>query len=225
MKKLILPLFMTGITTMCFLVASFAQEESPQPVAQFTDSAVEEAIVEPEEKDEFLTSPSGLTAEDLCLLYELKGYEQVFIDAEKEHGVRADFLAAVAALESGWGRYQFFPNNVMGFGQRSFSSVRECVNTVAAFLAEHYLASDGQYYNGATVEGVCVYYNGRTEWALEVSQLMNRIRGDETDMTTGSYSPIQEAYNVLLSYMDGTEDNEAYVIETALGYLGEALDE
>lgn len=225
MKKLILPLFMTGITAMCFLVASFAQEGKPQPVAQFTDSAVEEAIVEPEEKDEFLTSPSGLTAEDLCLLYELKGYEQVFIDAEKEYGVRADFLAAVAALESGWGRYQFFPNNVMGFGQRSFSSVRECVNTVAAFLAKHYLASDGQYYNGATVEGVCVYYNGRTEWALEVSQLMNQIRGGETGMTTSSYSPIQKAYNVLLSYMDGTEDNEAYVIETALGYLGEALDE
>lgn len=223
MRKLILPLFMTGITTMCFIVASFAQEEKPQPVAQFTDPAVEEAIVEPEEKDEFLTSPSGLTAEDLCLLYELNGYEQVFIEAEKEYGVRADFLAAVAALESGWGRYQFLPNNVMGFGQRGFSSIRECVNTVAAFLAEHYLSPDGKYYNGATVEGVCVYYNGRPEWAIEVTQLMEIVRGGEMNMTTGNYSPVQEAYNVLLSYMDGTEDNEAYVIETALGYLGEAL--
>lgn len=35
--------------------------------------------------------------------------------------------------------------------------------------------------------------------------------------------PVVEAYKVLESYMSEKEENEAYVIETALGYLGEAL--
>lgn len=37
-------------------------------------------------------------------------------------------------------------------------------------------------------------------------------------------NPVQEAYNILLAYMNGEEDNEAYVIETALGFIGEALE-
>lgn len=123
-----------------------------------------------------LTSPSGLAAEDLHLRHNLIGLEQVFIDAEVKHGVRADFLAAVAALESGWGRYQFRPNNIMGFGQKEFSSMEECIDTVAAYLAKHYLSPDGKYYNGETVEGVCVRYNGNPEWAEVVQQIMEEVR-------------------------------------------------
>lgn len=38
-----------------------------------------------------------------------------------------------------------------------------------------------------------------------------------------SLNPVQDAYDILRAYMDGSETNEYYVIETALGYLGEAL--
>ena len=104
-----------------------------------------------------------------------------FIEANKDddgnkHGIRADFLAAVAALESGWGRYQFRRNNIMGFGQMEFSSTEECIDTVAAYLAKHYLSPDGKYYNGETVEGVCVRYNGSPEWAEVVQQIMEEVR-------------------------------------------------
>ena len=85
-------------------------------------------------------------------------------------------VAAVAALESGWGRYQFRPNNIMGFGQMEFSSMEECIDTVAAYLAKHYLSPDGKYYNGETVEGVCVRYNGNPEWAEVVQQIMEEVR-------------------------------------------------
>ena len=47
-------------------------------------------------------------------------------------------------------------------------------------------------------------------------------RCSEENASQDSY--IQRAYEVLLSYMNGTENNEAYVIETALGYLGQALE-
>lgn len=122
-----------------------------------------------------LSAPSGLTAEDLSLLHELEGYEQTFIDAEAEHGVRADFLAAIAALESGWGRYQFMPNNIMGFGDRSFESFEDCIDYVAAWLSEHYLDPDGIYYSGNTVRDVCVYYNGADIWSDCVIRLMGEI--------------------------------------------------
>ena len=123
-----------------------------------------------------LTAPSGLTAADLQLKYDLRGLEAAFVAAEAEHGVRADFLAAVAALESGWGRYQFRQNNIMGFGQLAFASPEECIDHVAAYLAEHYLTPDGMYYNGPTVVGVCVRYNGRAAWAAAVAALMEEIR-------------------------------------------------
>ena len=35
---------------------------------------------------------------------------------------------------------------------------------------------------------------------------------------------VQKAYDILASYMAGSERNEAYAIETALGYLGEELE-
>jgi len=123
-----------------------------------------------------LTAPSGLTAEDLRLRYNLRGLEAAFVAAVAAHGVRADFLAAVAALESGWGRYQFRPNNIMGFGQLAFASPEECIDHVAAYLAANYLDPDGIYYNGPTVAGVCVRYNGRAAWAAAVAALMEEIR-------------------------------------------------
>ena len=127
-----------------------------------------------------LTEPSGLTADDMILLHDLEGLEQVFVDAERRHGVRADFLAAIAALESGWGRYQFEENNIMGFGGLEFGSLEDCIDHVAEFLSEHYLDPDGMYYNGTTVDGVCVKYNGRSEWTEAVEGLMKEI-SDQLD--------------------------------------------
>ena len=131
-----------------------------------------------DEEEVDLTVPSGLQAEQMQLQYDLKGLEQEFLDAEKQYGVRADFLAAVAALESGWGRYLFRENNLMGFGEKTFVSKAACIDYVAAYLATHYLDPDGIYYNGPTVEGVCVRYNGSEEWKDAVCALMQQIRGE-----------------------------------------------
>lgn len=185
MKRILPPIFMLMVVVViAFATPIDAQKEQQQvePIttALHTEGTFETNLAaEPETvevDDGLLTSPSGLAAEDLHLRHNLIGLEQVFIDAEVKHGVRADFLAAVAALESGWGRYQFRPNNIMGFGQMEFSSMEECIDTVAAYLAKHYLSPDGKYYSGETVEGVCVRYNGNPEWAEVVQQIMEEVR-------------------------------------------------
>lgn len=190
MKRIIPPIFMlllVVVITLATPIDAQVKVEERQPVEPMTTTTVlsteslPEVSLEAEPEtvevdDGLLTSPSGLAAEDLHLRHNLIGLEQVFIDAEVKHGVRADFLAAVAALESGWGRYQFRPNNIMGFGQMEFSSTEDCIDTVAAYLAKHYLSPDGKYYNGETVEGVCVRYNGSPEWAESVQQIMEEVR-------------------------------------------------
>lgn len=190
MKRIIPPIFMlllVVVITLATPIDAQVKVEERQPVEPLTTTTMlptenlPEMNLETEPEtaevdDGLLTSPSGLAAEDLHLRHNLVGLEQAFIDAEDKHGVRADFLAAVAALESGWGRYQFRPNNIMGFGQMEFSSMEECIDTVAAYLAKHYLSPDGKYYNGETVAGVCIRYNGSPEWAESVQQIMEEVR-------------------------------------------------
>lgn len=190
MKRIIPPIFMlllVVVITLATPIDAQVKVEERQPVEPMTTTTMlptenlPEMNLETEPEtaevdDGLLTSPSGLAAEDLHLRHNLVGLEQAFIDAEDKHWVRADFLAAVAALESGWGRYQFRPNNIMGFGQMEFSSMEECIDTVAAYLAKNYLSPDGKYYNGETVAGVCIRYNGSPEWAESVQQIMEEVR-------------------------------------------------
>ena len=135
------------------------------------------AISKEEAKRIDLTSPCGFSAEELSrgLLGELSFFAEEFLEAEEEYGVNALFLAAVAALESGWGRYCFRPNNIFGWSGKNFESKEECIDFVASKIAEHYLSEDGKYYNGKTVSGVNVFYNGNLFWEEKISGIMAMI--------------------------------------------------
>lgn len=128
-------------------------------------------------KDFDLTTLSGVTAKELddVLKYDLKGLGEYFVKAEQEHGVNALFLASVAALESGWGRYCFKENNMFGYGSMSFNSKEECIDFVAMKLKENYLSPNGKYHNGYTIDAVNKRYNGRVEWATTVTQIMGGL--------------------------------------------------
>ena len=129
------------------------------------------------ETESDLTLKSGFSAEELeaGLRGELCLYARDFVLAEEKYGVNAVFLAAVAALESGWGKYCFRENNIFGWSGKSFSSKEECIDFVASKIAEHYLSEDGKYYNGKTVSGVNVFYNGSDLWAKKVKEIMAMI--------------------------------------------------
>ena len=137
------------------------------------------------ERDDFdPAAPCNLSEKELSmgLLGELSYYAGEFIDAEKKYGVNAVFLAAVAALESGWGRYCFRPNNIFGWSGKDFESKEECIDFVASKIKEYYLSEDGKYYNGKTVEGINVCYNGNDFWAEKVKEIMAMIkRGADMD--------------------------------------------
>ncbi len=121
-----------------------------------------------------LTTPSGLTAEELAagLRKELPKYAESFIEAEEKYGVNAIFLAAVAALESGWGRHCFRENNIFGWSGKDFESKEECIDFVASCLAKNYLSEEGKYYHGKTVSGVNTCYNGSDFWENKIPQIM-----------------------------------------------------
>ncbi len=128
------------------------------------------------ERSREINKPCGLSEEELAdkLRHELKQYAGDFLAAEAEHGGNAALLAAIAAQESGWGRYCFKANNIFGFGRKSFGSVPECIDYVAGYLAEHYIAEDGKYYNGATVEGVSVCWCDKS-WAQAINGILYQI--------------------------------------------------
>ncbi len=117
------------------------------------------------------------------LLHDLKPLALLFIQAQEKYGIDAVFLAAIAAEESGWGRYQFRQNNIFGFEGFDFDSLEECIDYVASFLSKQYLTPGAKYYEGTSVAAVNTYYNGRDTWEEHITQIMNNIikRIERTD--------------------------------------------
>lgn len=120
-----------------------------------------------------ITEPCGMSTEELesVLKHELVDYADEFLQAEENYEINACFLASIAALESGWGRYQFKENNIFGFGKKDFDSVPDCIDYVAWYLRKNYINESGKYYNGATIAGVNQCYCGTEEWGQIVGDI------------------------------------------------------
>ncbi|MBQ7874377.1 MAG: glucosaminidase domain-containing protein [Oscillospiraceae bacterium] len=147
-------------------------------IALFILAAFALSPLEVSAAEEFdLTVPCGLSEEELAagLRDELIAFAPEFIAAEQKYGVNAVFLAAVAALESGWGKSCFRPNNIFGWNGKDFESKAECIDFVASKIAEHYLSEGGKYYHGKTVSGVNICYNGSDFWERKVTEIMAMI--------------------------------------------------
>lgn len=129
-----------------------------------------------------LTTP----AEAMTLKHDLAPLEDAFIGAADTYGIDPVLLAAIATLESDHGRSRLARerNNLFGWrgsgGYMAFDSQEDCIDHVAKYLAKHYLDSDGIYYNGATVEGISVYYCGGNQlWVDAIKWLMMEIRDEK----------------------------------------------
>lgn len=184
---LLLLLLCTGWTTpepaqMEISVLVITEMENPVQDAPETLQIISES-----KPTEELLQPCGLTVEELesALKYELKQYAADFIQTESDSGVNAAFLASVAALESGWGRYCADNNNLYGWtdsgGYMAFNSPQECIEYVARNLKENYLSPDGIWFEGYSVESVNVHYNGRSAWEREVRGIMQEIYKNDVD--------------------------------------------
>lgn len=131
--------------------------------------------------------PSGLTAEELhaVMYYDENNYAPYYIEAEREFGVNAIFLYAIAQNESQNGRSYMArtKNNLFGWtgldDHMNFGSVEECIMYVADALHNNYLNSDGRYFEGYSLWDVSRHYNDNDYWrnlTLEIADTMqNRI--------------------------------------------------
>ncbi len=135
------------------------------------------AITKKDALETDLTTPCGYSAEELSkgLSGELFSLAGEFFSAEEKYGVNALFLCAVAALESGWGKYCFRQNNIFGWSGKSFENKAECIDFVTSKISENYLSEKGKYYNGKNLSGVNVCYNGNVFWEAKVAEIMAMI--------------------------------------------------
>lgn len=136
-----------------------------------------------------LRQPSGLRAENLEQFLQgsaLAGLGQTFIEAEARHGINARYFCAHAVLESGWGtsRIACDKKNLFGFGAydkdpyryaRTFQSYAECIDVVAAYIADNYLSPVGKYYHGSHLVGMNKKYATDRKWAEKIARLMDKI--------------------------------------------------
>lgn len=135
--------------------------------------------------DSDLTRPSGLTVERIDRFLHgtaLAGLGRAYVDTEARYHVSADYLVADSILESAWGTSQIARDkrNILGFGADdshpyedavSFPSFAACIDTVARYVAEHYLDPRGSYYHGPTLRGMNVFWATDPDWARKVASI------------------------------------------------------
>lgn len=126
-----------------------------------------------------VSKPSGVTLADLKLVSRgaFVGIEESFLKAEQDYGVNCLFVMAIASLESANGTICYRPNNMFGFGGRSFSSKSECVDVVSRALATNYLTPGGSLYNGTRPTDVNKRYAASSTWDEKVCRNMARYYG------------------------------------------------
>ena len=138
-----------------------------------------------------LSKPSNLTGDEMYNLLKDTGLKDVaytYIQAEKEYGVNAFFLAGLSALESGWGTSSraVNDNNLTGYniqsdGDRySFSSRSESLMRTAKLISQDYLDQNGRYYFGDSIWDVNKNYcppvpGEELSWGDKILNISNNL--------------------------------------------------
>lgn len=115
----------------------------------------------------------------------LAGLGSVFVAAESEWGLNAVALVAIAAHESNWGRSVLARErrNLFGFAAytenpgkaRVFATRREAVLTAARFIRENYLAPEGKYHKGTSLNAIGPTWAEDPRWAHKVARAWQYI--------------------------------------------------
>lgn len=162
---------------------------------------VEEIVEKIEEKEEIkisfefeqnLLTPSNITAEQLGKAFEgtaMKGLEEYFIQAEKETGINALYIAGLAVHESGWNTSDFAKtrNNLFGWqaydnnlnATKRFESKEQCILFVADKIKTLYLEEDGMFHSGYTMASISKRYASDPKHAQKtftiIQELLDRM--------------------------------------------------
>lgn len=93
----------------------------------------------------------------------------------EENGVNAEFIIAVMRWEKRPDLHNYFGWTGGNGRLIHYNSDVECLESVIPKIKKNYLSPDGKYYNGATVEGVSIFYNNSDFWRETISNEMARI--------------------------------------------------
>lgn len=123
-----------------------------------------------------LTKVTDKTPEQLAeyMHPETRHLAEMVVDTCKEHGVNAEFIAAVMRWEHRPDLHNWFGWSENGLIR--FESDEQCLDTVIPLIRKNYLEPDGIYYNGATVEGVSKFYNNTDFWRDTIAAEMERMK-------------------------------------------------
>ena len=135
-----------------------------------------------------LRTKSNLTESDLEKAFKntgMAGLGKYFVQAEKEYGVNALYLAALGAHESAWGTSDFAKerNNLFGWqsydsnlnATKYFETKGDGVLVVAKSLSKNYLTEGGCYFNGYTMKDVSKKYASDKEHSTKIYSVMKTI--------------------------------------------------
>lgn len=139
--------------------------------------------------DTDLTAPSGENAQtinDFLKGTAMAGLGDSFMHAEQQFHVSARYFVAHAILESNWGQSAIAQDkhNLFGFNANdanpyqdasTFPSFDACIQYVAQFVAQNYLAASGRYYHGPTLRGMNVDYATDPNWAYKIARIADTI--------------------------------------------------
>ena len=135
-----------------------------------------------------LLTPSYIKEETLAKAFKntkMQGLEKYFIQAEKETGINALYLAGLAVHESGWNTSKFAEkrNNLFGWQAydndldktKYFESKGECILFVAEKIKTLYLNENGMFHSGYTMENISSRYASDKEHSKKVYKNIEKI--------------------------------------------------
>lgn len=135
-----------------------------------------------------LLTPSYIKEETLAKAFQntkMQGLEKYFIQAEKETGINALYLAGLAVHESGWNTSKFAEkrNNLFGWQAydndldktKYFESKGECILFVAERIKTLYLNENGMFHSGYTIESISSRYASDKEHSKKVYKNIEKI--------------------------------------------------
>lgn len=157
--------------------------EEPMVIEEVAEEIVIEEIPEepidiPEEIEvEDLTRISDKTPEELAVYMhpETRHLAEDVVRICEEYGVNAEFIAAVMRWERRPDLHNWFGWTGSNGRLMTFESDVECLETVIPRIRNLYLEPDGCYYNGATVDGVSIFYNNSDFWRNTIADEMARM--------------------------------------------------
>ena len=137
-----------------------------------------------------VTQVSGITYDEMKEVLSESHYSNfaeisdAFVGAEREYGVNAFFLVAIAGLESGWNtsdRAKNGRNNIIGMAVYddnsygyTYESKYHCIMDLAKQLNAYYLTSGAEHYNGTRTSEINKKYSSDKNWYKKVDKI-----GDE----------------------------------------------